>query len=113
MSPPPKPCLVRMCPQYAPPGQSRCDAHQRQWESERRKDPTSTGYRNTTALWLRARDAALRRARHRCERCGARGTRGAPLEVHHVVRTVPLDHSPENLSVRCKPCHKAEHRRRT
>lgn len=48
------------------------------------------------------REGALRRAGHRCERCGSIG----PLEVHHKhPRRQGGSDEPENLEVVCVPCH--------
>jgi hypothetical protein len=52
------------------------------------------------------REQALRRAIHRCERCGVRW----PLEFHH--RGYRGDRSLFNCEVLCAGCHYAEHVRR-
>lgn len=72
------------------------DAHAREWERNHR--------------WNRARAYAKRRARYRCQRCGA--GKEAGLEVNHVV---PVNgagygdgcpqHHQENLEVLCHDCH--------
>jgi hypothetical protein len=65
----------------------------------------------TSAAWRRLRYAALRRARWRCERCGAHVTN---LDVHH--RTYKrLGHERlDDLEVVCTTCHRyADAERRT
>ena len=59
----------------------------------------------------RIRPAALKRAKRRCERCGAKPKR---LEVHHKIdpfpaRDVDLLTDPANLEVLCAKCHRIEH----
>jgi 5-methylcytosine-specific restriction endonuclease McrA len=51
------------------------------------------------------RDAALRRARYRCESCGRKGD----LELHHVGNRA--DRSGFNAEVLCSACHSARHSR--
>jgi 5-methylcytosine-specific restriction endonuclease McrA len=106
-----RPCIERLpdgrgCPEYAIPGKSRCETHQRQALKEGRRSP------GTTAAWRKARKAALERAGRKCEKCGrtqdqARAD-GTWLEVHHVsgagVRA--KEHDPDDLQVLCRqPCH--------
>jgi 5-methylcytosine-specific restriction endonuclease McrA len=57
-----------------------------------------------TPRWRALRVQVLRRDRHRCTECGARGR----LEIHHVrsVRTAPeLAYDMGNLKVLCGACH--------
>jgi len=62
------------------------------------------------SVWESVRDAAIVRARRRCERCGRRGR----LEVHH---RVPVEEAPKrrfdptNLEVLCRDCHIGHHRK--
>lgn len=56
--------------------------------------------------WLEARRSILKRAKGRCEDCGAPAT-----QVHHLVYTeanVRLD-SYEGLLALCRPCHDRHH----
>jgi 5-methylcytosine-specific restriction endonuclease McrA len=63
-----------------------------------------------SAAWRRVRRLALRRARWRCERCGARGQ----LDVHHrTYRRLGVER-PEDVEVLCPSCHEqADTERRT
>ena len=56
------------------------------------------------ATWRRARDAALRRARGRCE-IRLEGCAGAASQVDHV-DGVENDPRHKNLRAACDPCHK-------
>ena len=108
---PAKPCIERLpdsglgCPRMALEGQSRCAEHARQ----ARRDGTSSP--GTTAAWRKARAAALRRAGHRCEKCGRKEAQarqdGTHLEVHHRsgagVRA--KQHDQADLEVMCRRCH--------
>jgi 5-methylcytosine-specific restriction endonuclease McrA len=51
--------------------------------------------------WLATRDAALARACHKCQRCGATKN----LEVHHKHYKSLGQEKPEDLEVLCIPCH--------
>jgi hypothetical protein len=65
------------------------------------------GY-GSSKRWVQAREAALVRARHRCEKCG----RAVRLQVHHLDgrgMDSPMACDPRNLAVLCSPCHHAEH----
>ncbi|MCB0879051.1 MAG: HNH endonuclease [Thermoleophilia bacterium] len=59
-------------------------------------------------FWGHARDAALRRDRRACQRCGARRSR---LEVHHVEPrrgggyAAGCHHHLDMLETLCRPCH--------
>lgn len=57
--------------------------------------------------WQRVREAALKRAGRRCQKCGGAGR----LEVHHIVPLreggAPFDL--DNLEVHCRSCHFREH----
>jgi len=58
--------------------------------------------------WQQARSLALARARHRCERCGARQV----LVVHHrdeLGMTGPRAYDPRNHLVVCRRCHRLAH----
>lgn len=101
-----KPCLTRNCPILTE--KTRCTTHQREWEKARRADPELTGRRSDTPQWRRARRAALRRDRHRCQKCGARRDRARPLHVHHI-NGVSGDDRLENLVTLCPACHRAFH----
>ena len=116
---PPRPCIERLpdgrgCPEYAEPGQARCTEHRHLAVKDGRRSP------GTTAAWRKARAAALRRAGHRCEKCGRteEQTRaaGTHLEVHHRsgagVRAT--QHDLDDLQVLCRtPCHTATWKRET
>jgi len=73
-----------------------------------------TAYQNNF-YWLWASNAALRRAKYRCQDCGTRGKR--TLQVHHIVplngsdRIINALNKPENLIVLCKKCHRKRHQR--
>lgn len=107
-----RPCLERGCPEYALPGKSRCEEHQAQARKTGARSP------GTTAAWRKARQIALDRAGHRCEKCGRTEAQaradGTWLEVHHRdgagVRAQVHDQA--QLQVLCrKPCHLATWRR--
>jgi 5-methylcytosine-specific restriction endonuclease McrA len=58
------------------------------------------------ARWRRAREAALKRAGHRCERCGETKN----LHVHHKRKPEQGGtDSLRNLIVLCRTCHGKEH----
>jgi hypothetical protein len=115
----PGPCIERLpdgvgCPEYALPGEARCEEHHHEAVKNKRRSPGTTG------AWRKAREEALRRAGHRCEKCGrteeqARAA-GTWLEVHHPDgRGVRADHHDvEALQVLCrKPCHLDTLRKKT
>ncbi|MBA3546069.1 MAG: HNH endonuclease [Nannocystis sp.] len=83
-----RPCLTSRCPEYAVPGESRCQEHQAEWEAQRRADPNLTGRRGTTAEWRRARGLSLWRHKRTCQDCGLTEAQlrlvNGRLEVHHV-----------------------------
>ena len=91
-------CTV--CRTRIPSGQSRCSKH-------RTRSPSS---RNAmSSRWVReTRPAALERAGHRCEHCGAVDQ----LEVHHRDMD-PSNNVAENLIVLCDSCHAEVHRQRS
>ncbi|MDQ3608783.1 MAG: hypothetical protein M3459_07775 [Actinomycetota bacterium] len=70
--PPLRPCLERGCAELTTA--SRCPEHER--------EHTNARLPGTTAAWRRARTAALRRAGHRCERCGRTD------ELHVTIETI-------------------------
>jgi DNA-directed RNA polymerase subunit RPC12/RpoP len=112
MPKPPRPCIERLpdgrgCPEYAIPGKSRCEAHQREAMKKRDLSP------GTTPEWRRARKLALERTGYRCERCGktdaeSRAEGKGGLHVHHAdnrgVRA--QEHDQALLEVRCPGCHR-------
>lgn len=116
---PPKPCIERLpdgrgCPQYAIPGKSRCEAHQREALAKRDLSP------GTAPQWRKARKLALERTGYRCERCGkteaeSRAEGKGGLHVHHVdgrgVRA--RAHDQALLEVRCPDCHRMTLRKNT
>jgi hypothetical protein len=93
-------CSKPGCPAPAT-RRGRCQAHARElerpWEQARTARGGLRGYKRRD--W---RQAALDRAAHRCERCGARPG-DHRLEVHHRGRLD--DH--DNVVVLCKPCHRS------
>jgi DNA-directed RNA polymerase subunit RPC12/RpoP len=102
------------CPEYAIPGKSRCEQHQREAMVKRDLSP------GTTPAWRKARNLALERTGYRCERCGrtdaqSRAEGGGGLHVHHIdgrgVRA--QEHDQALLEVRCPPCHRLTLRRKT
>jgi 5-methylcytosine-specific restriction endonuclease McrA len=106
-----RPCIVHRCPEYAVPGESRCEGHRTKFEAERRANPALTGRRGTDAEWRRARGLKLWRQRkecgqNECEKCAARGA----LQVHHVDGDAK-NHSQSNLMVLCESCHRRESNR--
>lgn len=109
----PIPCIERLpdgagCPEYAVPGKSRCEKHQRERERSRPRHDTA---------WKRARELALKLAKYRCRRCGKSPMQlrvfRRRLEVHHVDGD-PTNHDQANLRVLCGPdresCHRIEQR---
>lgn len=58
--------------------------------------------------WREKADAALVRAGHRCERCGA-DRWFVRLEVHHVTYVRLGCERPEDLEVLCHDCHRRHH----
>jgi 5-methylcytosine-specific restriction endonuclease McrA len=85
-----RPCLVHRCVNYAVDGRSYCAQHR--------------PYVGTTPRWRKARKEALRRARHRCQRCGATQR----LEVHHQDGRgiYAAEHDQALLEVLCATCHR-------
>lgn len=81
-----------------------CDAH-RPVPKETQRAEYRKGYRDPA--YYRERQAAIKRARGACERCGASG----PLECDH---RVPLrdggTNTRDNLWMLCPPCHGAKTR---
>lgn len=64
---------------------------------------TSIGYRAylMTEAWAKRRDAALERAKHRCQVCNS----PADVEVHHRTYERVTNELPEDLTVLCARCH--------
>jgi 5-methylcytosine-specific restriction endonuclease McrA len=94
------------CPEYALPGESRCEACKALFEAWRRTQPHLTGRRGTSSEWRRLRGLAIHRARHRCQRCGKHEERSG-LEVHHVDGDSENNRL-SNLRALCPDCHKIE-----
>ena len=82
--------LLRVC---ATPG---CPALTHRTHCERHEHA-----RYSRAAWQRERSAAMRAARHRCQRCGARRS----LVVHHLGPSA----QPTATEVLCRSCHAHEH----
>lgn len=59
--------------------------------------------------WKKVSGEARRRARYRCQECGARGVR---LEVHHLSYKNLGDERPEELQALCRACHEDKRRPR-
>ncbi|MEJ7783813.1 MAG: hypothetical protein WKF96_03350 [Solirubrobacteraceae bacterium] len=111
MRKPVRPCIDRLsdgkgCPEYALPGESRCEEHHA-LAAKNRTRPAGT-----TAAWRRARLIALKRTGYTCEKCGRTDAQakadGTWLEVHHRrgegVRAA--QHNQADLQVLCRqPCH--------
>lgn len=104
----------RFCPALAEPGSQTCRAHAGE-AGRLLADPRRAGYRS--AAYHRARRAALRRARGRCEACGAvlpRRPDGRLLcQTHH--RDADPENNPadgSNLLVCCLACHSGRRRPR-
>lgn len=55
--------------------------------------------------WRQSRDAALRRAKWKCERCQSKRS----LQVHHKSYERLGEELPEDLEVLCGPCHEGHH----
>lgn len=58
-----------------------------------------------SARWRETRLHAVRRAGFRCKRCGA----GGRLDVHHLSYVRVGRERPDDLTVLCRECHRAEH----
>jgi 5-methylcytosine-specific restriction endonuclease McrA len=58
-----------------------------------------------TDAWREVREAAIERANHCCERCGAEKR----LQVHHKTYANLGAEKPEDLEVLCADCHLEEH----
>ena len=58
--------------------------------------------------WETKRLFALRRAQHRCDKCGSKG----PLQVHHLTYDRIYNERPEDLEVLCNKCHEKADRER-
>jgi ribosomal protein S27AE len=59
--------------------------------------------------WRKVRAEALRRARHRCQRCGASADE-LRLDAHHWAGYSMLGRErPEDLQILCRPCHDRVH----
>lgn len=58
-------------------------------------------------VWKERKEAALRRAHHKCQRCG--GTKR--LQVHHPHYNRVGNEAARELIVLCRSCHAAEHGR--
>lgn len=105
-------CAEPRCPEVVPRGQTYCEAHgSTGWDRWRRTPKGMSHAAGYGSAWRRARDAALVRAGHRCERCGSEG----PLDVHHIDGRSPLEPGANalgNLAALCLRCHRlAEHER--
>jgi 5-methylcytosine-specific restriction endonuclease McrA len=61
--------------------------------------------------WKQRRDAAMQRAKSRCERCGF-SDQSCKLEVHHVTYANFKNEKPEDLRVLCTECHAIEDKER-
>lgn len=55
--------------------------------------------------WRKRRDAALRKARFRCEQCQSK----RKLQVHHLTYERLGDEAPDDLKVLCERCHEDQH----
>ena len=100
----------RMCSQPVVPGSGLCGYH----GSEAFRlvmQPQRRGYRS--AAYGRARRAAIRRAKGRCEACGAaleKDARGSwKCQTHHR-DSDPTHNVASNLLVCCPPCHAGSRR---
>jgi 5-methylcytosine-specific restriction endonuclease McrA len=95
----------RYCPAPALPGEIVCELHVGE-AGRLLAQPQRAGYRS--AAYRIARRAALRRARGRCEACGARLPRrpdGILVAQAHHLDGDPQNNVPENLQVACRDCH--------
>lgn len=64
------------------------------------------GKLNIQVAWHAIRDAVMERDREVCKMCGAKGSYGDELEVHHIIpRGEGGSHHPLNLLTLCKHCH--------
>lgn len=73
--------------------------------STRRADAPSYLAYLQTAGWRTTRNAALRRARYRCGRCGT----GRQLEVHHLSYERLGNERDADIAVLCRACHTQHH----
>lgn len=99
-----RPCIERDktgrgCPNYAAPGKSRCEDHEREhqlagWAEGR------TGKRGVRPGWAKTRRKVIREQRGKCARCGAPAT-----TVHHI-DGVAANEDRANLVGLCADCHK-------
>jgi 5-methylcytosine-specific restriction endonuclease McrA len=65
--------------------------------------------------WRAVRQAALRRDRYRCQRCGTRGSRGNPLQADHISYDTynAFGYTRlKDLRTLCKRCHEKKTGRR-
>ena len=76
-------------------------------EARLQKVGTSTSYLEylSSKWWKYRRRQALKRAKHRCEKCGAT----KKLEVHHKTYETLGKEKDEDLQVLCVPCHEHAH----
>lgn len=90
-------CSSPGCPELAPVGVGRCEAHQRPaWQNP------SAHTRNRPPDWAARRAAVLRRDHHRCRKCKA----ARAGHVDHIVRVADGGSwEPGNLQTLCKTCH--------
>jgi len=60
-------------------------------------------------VWLAFRARVLERDGYRCVRCGCRGTRDNPLQVHEWRYPPRGEERLEDAVTLCRRCHKAHH----
>lgn len=96
-----KPCVSPGCPELVERGQNYCPEHRpTPWQGWSWRANLDVPRRE----WERMRRRVIRRAKGRCERCGAPGSEAN----HKIPRSAGGPTTMGNLEWLCEDCHRAE-----